>query len=42
MTIKFLERKKHDYDQLKSEIERLESEVGSDKKDLFKRTKGSF
>ena len=42
LTVQFLERKRNEYDQLRTEIERLESELGLDEKDVTKDSRGSF
>ena len=41
LTVQFLERKKREYIELKSEIERLENELGLDRKGLYNNRGGS-
>ena len=41
LTVSFLERKRHEYDDLKVEIKRLESELGVDEKKLPDKRRGS-
>ena len=42
LTLKFLERKRGEYNELKAEIELLETELGLDGKDLTEDEKGSI
>lgn len=41
LTVSFLERKRHEYDDLKLEIERLENEVGIGEKKPYDNSRGS-
>ena len=41
LTVSFLERKKHEYEDLKLEIERMESELGFDEKKKTEKSRGS-
>lgn len=41
LTVAFLERKRHEYDDLKLEIERLENEVGIGEKKPYDNSRGS-
>ena len=41
LTVSFLERKRHEYDDLKLEIECLENELGLDKEKLPENSRGS-
>ena len=41
LTVSFLERKRHEYDDLKLEIERIESELGLNEKKLPNNSRGS-
>ena len=42
LTVKFLERKRNEYDDLKAEIKRLEKELGLDEKDLTNNPREPF
>ena len=42
LTVSFLERKRHEYDDLRLEIERLETELGLEEKKLPNNSGGSF